>query len=87
MEGRLTYLEKSLEDQRNESRELRESLRHLDQKVDGVRVELVSQVAALDAKMTSQFKWLVGINVTMWSLTVTVTVTVMLVGLEKIALR
>ena len=29
-------------------------------------ISIASQVAALDTKMTSQFKWLVGINVTMW---------------------
>lgn len=75
----------------------------LDQKVDGVRVELSgridlkadrasvedlsTQLRALDAKMTNQFKWLVGINVTMWALTVTITVTVILVGMEKVLLR
>jgi chromosome segregation ATPase len=51
MEARVTYLEKSLEDQRNESRELRQSVRHLDQKVDVLGGTLSSRIDALDHKV------------------------------------
>jgi tetrahydromethanopterin S-methyltransferase subunit G len=44
--------------------ELREMVFHLDQKVDRVRDELARRIEALDERVSRQFTWMVGIQVT-----------------------
>jgi len=49
---------------REDIRDLREHVLHLDQKVDRFRGELSAQIAGLDDKLTRWLRWLVGILVT-----------------------
>jgi tetrahydromethanopterin S-methyltransferase subunit G len=44
--------------------EIRERLTFLDQKVDRFREELAARIDALDQKVSRQFIWLVGIQIT-----------------------
>jgi hypothetical protein len=57
---RLAQVEVRVEEQGGRLIDLSQQMRDFERKVD-------TKFTALDAKMTNQFKWLVGINVTMWA--------------------
>lgn len=75
VEERLAYLEGKVDEQSRGTGELREAIRHLDQKVDGLHQELSDRIdaldqkvdrfrEALDQKLTRYFTWTVGLQVT-----------------------
>jgi uncharacterized coiled-coil protein SlyX len=64
LEERLAYLEGKVEEHSRGFGELREMVFHLDQKVDRVRDELARRIEALDERVSRQFTWMVGIQVT-----------------------
>ncbi len=64
LEERVAYLEGKVEEQSRLGGELREMIAHLDQKVDRFREELSGRIDALDQKVSRQFLWLVGLQVT-----------------------
>jgi uncharacterized coiled-coil protein SlyX len=77
LEERVAYLEGKVEEQSRLGGDVRERLVHLDQKVDRFREELAerieatnsridatnSRIDALDQKISTQFRWLIGIMV------------------------
>ena len=71
LEERVAYLEGKVEEQSRLGSDVRERLVQLDQKVDRFRGELTgridatnSHIDALDQKVSTQFRWLVGLMVT-----------------------
>ncbi len=64
LEERIAYLEGKVEEHSRGFGELREMVFHLDQKVDRVRDELARRIEALDERVSRQFTWMVGIQVT-----------------------
>ncbi len=63
IEERVAYLEGKVEEHSRGFAELREIIFHLDQKVDRFRQELAARIEALDQKISTQFRWLVGIQI------------------------
>jgi uncharacterized coiled-coil protein SlyX len=71
LEERVAYLEGRVSDQIQAQNELRElvvqlnqRVDHLDRKIDRFREGLANRIDALDDKVSRQFVWLVGIQVT-----------------------
>ena len=71
MEGQMSELSHGLIDLRDVVRHLEQAVRHLDQKVDtrfaqvDARFDLMDRrFAALDDKVSRQFVWVVGVQVT-----------------------
>lgn len=74
---RLAVLEVQVAEQAKTADKLDERLNALDQKLDKLLTTLdvkfdkqSADLKALSAKVDSDFRWLVGINVTMWATTV-----------------
>jgi hypothetical protein len=69
--GRLIDLSQQM---RDFERKVETKFQALDSKIDAMDTTLSAKFDGkfdvMDAKMTSQFKWLVGVNVTMWATTV-----------------
>jgi hypothetical protein len=64
MDERVAYVEGLVSEQSAGLRELREALRHLEQRME-TRFEAVDRrLDALDSRVSRQFTWIVGIQVT-----------------------
>ncbi|MDA2925193.1 hypothetical protein MYX65_11195, partial [Acidobacteria bacterium AH-259-L09] len=74
LEERVAYLEGKVKEHSRGFGELREAIRHLDEKVDRFREELAARISemdgrlnaridAVDQKVSRHFVWLVGIQI------------------------